>query len=248
MLMALHQSARPADPFRGRPSLRLLLGARDDRSRCWTCIAGGRVDLGRALLGRGGAAGDVVRGERRGAAGRRLRPGAGRQPRHRDQPGAGGRRGNDPVARRLPIGNLLNRAAGCVVASPCCTGSDLAGDVRAGRPGARGRRFPHRLQPDPGAAFLPAADALRRLLRHLLARPDQPRRSRRPLYLDHAAIEAPTVALGAAAREALRMADTLEACCKAPRRAATPDRRHLERTETTRRRAGHAQHRDQVRT
>jgi phosphate:Na+ symporter len=48
------------------------------------------------------------------------------------------------------------------------------------------------------------------------------------MYLDHAAIEVPTVALGAATREALRMADALEAMLQGLRDTLQrPDRRHL---------------------
>ena len=60
--------------------------------------------------------------------------------------------GDDPVARRLPIGNLLNRALGCVVALVLLNRHrPVAGADRA-RSGARRRRLPYRLQPDPGRA------------------------------------------------------------------------------------------------
>jgi phosphate:Na+ symporter len=52
------------------------------------------------------------------------------------------------------------------------------------------------------------------------------RRPSRSLYLDEAARETPVVAIGAAAREALRLADMLEAMLHAARDAfATDDRK-----------------------
>ena len=115
MLMALHRLVTLVTPYEDMPSLRLVLGAITTEPVLDVLVAAG-PDLGGALLGRRGAAGDVIRRQGRGAARRRLRPGARRQSGHRDQPGPGGRSGDDPVARRLPIGNLLNRALGCVVA------------------------------------------------------------------------------------------------------------------------------------
>jgi phosphate:Na+ symporter len=50
----------------------------------------------------------------------------------------------------------------------------------------------------------------------------------RPMYLDPAALEVPMIALGAATREALRMADALEGMLQGLRDALQrPDRRHL---------------------
>jgi phosphate:Na+ symporter len=82
------------------------------------------------------------------------------------------------------------------------------------------------IDPDPGRAvadfhtgfnlilaalFLPALGPYAWVLRKLLpARVDAEDPSR-PRYLDQAALESPPIALGAAAREALRMADALEA-------------------------------------
>ncbi len=61
------------------------------------------------------------------------------------------------------------------------------------------------------ALFLPALGPYAWLLRKLLpARVDADDPSR-PRYLDPTALESPPIALGGAAREALRMADALEA-------------------------------------
>ena len=67
----------------------------------------------------------------------------------------------DPAAKRLPIGNLLNRAAGCVLGLALLgVIGPLAGLVRARR-FPRRRRFPHPLQPRHGGAVLPGAGAAR---------------------------------------------------------------------------------------
>jgi phosphate:Na+ symporter len=111
----------------------------------------------------------------------------------------------------LTIGNLLTRVVGCIVG--------LALLDRIGR-------FMVTVEPDPVRAvadfhtgfnlvlaivFLPGlapyAALLRRLLPARLAADDPSR----PRYLDPTAMEAPPIAIAAAAREALRMTDALEA-------------------------------------
>ena len=92
MLMSLHRLVTLMTPYRGHAQP--APGARRDHHRAGAGRAGGRrTDLGGALVGRGGAAGDVIRRQGRGAARGRIRPGARRQSRHRDQSGAGGRVG-----------------------------------------------------------------------------------------------------------------------------------------------------------
>jgi phosphate:Na+ symporter len=107
----------------------------------------------------------------------------------------------DPAAKRLPVGNLVNRLVGCAL------GLLL-------------------LEPDPARAvadfhtlfnlataalFLPLLGPFARLLVRLLPARTAPSDPSRPLYLDEGARETPALALAAAAREALRMADVTEA-------------------------------------
>jgi phosphate:Na+ symporter len=122
-----------------------------------------------------------------------------------------GAAGDDPAARRLPLGNLLNRVAGCAAALALL---HLIGPALVW------------LEPDPARAvadfhtafnlalavlFFPVLGPFAGLLRRWLpARVDAADPSR-PVYLDRAARETPPIALAGAAREALRMADTLEA-------------------------------------
>jgi len=116
----------------------------------------------------------------------------------------------DPAAKRLPIGNLLNRTIGCIL------GLTLLGVVG-----------PQLVSLEPNAyravadfhtlfnlvmagLFFPVLGPLARLLRWILPARAVPADPSRPVYLDQDALEIPAVALTAASREALRMADVLE--------------------------------------
>src|SRR2546421_2388103 len=117
----------------------------------------------------------------------------------------------DPAAKRLPVGNLVNRLIGCALGLLLL---DWAGPLIVS------------LEPDPARAvadfhtlfnlataalFLPLLGPFARLLVRLLPARTAPSDPSRPLYLDEGAREAPALALAAAAREALRMADVTEA-------------------------------------
>ncbi len=132
----------------------------------------------------------------------------------------------DPAAKRLPIGNLLNRAVGCVL------GLALLGVIG-----------PWLLALEPNAAravadfhslfnlamavlFFPLLRPLARLLRRILPARAVPTDPSRPVYLNLAALEIPAVALAAAAREALRMADVVEAMLHAALEALDRGDRH----------------------
>jgi phosphate:Na+ symporter len=118
--------------------------------------------------------------------------------------------GGDPAAKRLPVGNLINRVVGCALALILLNwiGPGLIA-----------------FQPDAGRAvadfhtgfniivallFFPLLKPFARLLERLLpARIDTTDPSQ-PIYLDWAARETPSIALAGAAREALRMVDVFE--------------------------------------
>jgi phosphate:Na+ symporter len=125
----------------------------------------------------------------------------------------GGR--DDPAARRVPLGNLLNRLAGLAVALPLLPW--IAGWMDGLDP-ARGVALFHTgFNLVLAAAFLPVLGPYAALLRRWL--PGRPAAAdlARPVYLDLAAQRMPGVALGAAAREALRLADVLEELLSAAR-------------------------------
>ncbi|NHQ81632.1 Na/Pi cotransporter family protein [Chromobacterium vaccinii] len=116
---------------------------------------------------------------------------------------------NDPAQLRMPVGNLVNRLAGCLLALP------FLDDIQ---------RAILSVDPDPGrlaahfhllfnlAMSMLFIGALPRLSRWLVtwlpahASPDEPSQ---PMYLDPAMLGTPTLALTNAAREVLRMADVL---------------------------------------
>jgi phosphate:Na+ symporter len=121
-----------------------------------------------------------------------------------------GATGNDPAARRVPLGNLLNRVLGVGVALillPHIIPWLVQFDPEPARAVAD---FHTAFNLALAVIFLPLLNPYAALLRRWLpARVDQADPSR-PLYLDPTARETPVIALGGAAREALRLADILE--------------------------------------
>jgi phosphate:Na+ symporter len=119
--------------------------------------------------------------------------------------------GSDAAARRLPIGNLLTRLVGCVI------GLALLGPIGRGlvtiepRAARSVADFHTAFNLVVALAFLPALGPYARLLKRLLPQQAEPPDPGEPQYLDRTALETPAVALANAAREALRMADLLEA-------------------------------------
>jgi phosphate:Na+ symporter len=210
MLMALRDLLVVVTPYEDVPSLRLLLGAITTQPVLDVILAAGLtwaahssvavVLLVVSLAAKGvvppDAAFALVLGANLGTA---------------INPCLEGATGDDPVARRLPIGNLLNRAVGVVLALALL---DPIG------------RLMVTMQPDNARVVadfhtlfnvilavvtFPLLPACANLLRRVLPARVNPSDPSRPLYLDAAAIEAPVVALGGAVREALRLADVLDA-------------------------------------
>jgi phosphate:Na+ symporter len=227
MLLALHQLLNLVTPFEDAPSLRLLLGTIATEPWLDVVIAAGLtwaahssvaiVLLVMSLAAKGvvppDAAFALVFGANLGTALNPLLEGA---------------QGSDAAARRVPAGNLGTRLVGVVLGLALLPrfGSWLVTIV-----------------PDPARAvadlhlafnlilaalFFPILPYYAALLRRLFpARVDAPDPSR-ALYLDEAARETPVVAIGAAVREALRLADVLEAMLHAARDAfATNDRKRV---------------------
>jgi phosphate:Na+ symporter len=227
MLLALHQLLELVTPFEDAPSLRLMLGAIATQPWLDVVVAAGLtwaahssvaiVLLVMSLAAKGvvppDAAFALVFGANLGTALNPLLESA---------------HGADAAARRVPAGNLGTRLVG--VALGLATLPKLGQWMVA-------------VEPDPARAvadlhlafnlllavlFLPVLPYYAALLRRLFpARVDALDPSR-PLYLDEAARETPVVAIGAAAREALRLADLLEAMLHAARDAfATDDRKRV---------------------
>ena len=227
MLLALHQLLNLVTPFEDSPSLRLLLGTIATEPWLDVIIAAGLtwaahssvaiVLLVMSLAAKGvvppDAAFALVFGANLGTALNPLLEGA---------------QASDAAARRVPAGNLGTRLVGVVL------GLALLPKLGA---------WLVTIVPDPARAvadlhlafnlilavlFFPILPYYAWLLRRLFpARVDAPDPSR-PLYLDEAARETPVVAIGAAVREALRLADVLEAMLHAVRDAfATNDRKRV---------------------
>ena len=138
----------------------------------------------------------------------------------------------DPMTKRLPLGNLLNRAVGCIL------GLALLG-----------RMGPWLVAIDPNVArevadfhtlfnlvvaalFFPVLGPFARLLRWMLPARAALADPSLPVYLDQSALEVPSLALAAASREALRMADVLETMLRGALDAlASGDRKRIAETK-----------------
>ncbi|MBS0560041.1 MAG: Na/Pi cotransporter family protein [Proteobacteria bacterium] len=227
MLLALHQIVTVITPFEDAPSLRMVLGGIATEpavdlllaaALAWAAHSSVVVVLvAMSLAARGvvppAAAFALVLGANLGTAVNPLLEGA---------------HGDDPRARRLPAGNLLIRLLGCAVALA------LLGPVG---------RLMVVLEPDNARAvadfhtafnlvlalvFLPLLAPYAALLRRLLPARVVADDPARPRYLDRAALPTPPVALAGAAREALRMADALEALLQgAADSLGAPERRRI---------------------
>jgi phosphate:Na+ symporter len=115
-----------------------------------------------------------------------------------------------PAARRLPLGNLLARAAGCLIALPFLP--VIAGFLTQIEP-APARlvvNFHTAFNLALAALFLPLTDRLAALLIRFLPDPPRPADPAKPVHLEPAALDSASVALANATRETLRMADMFE--------------------------------------
>ena len=143
-----------------------------------------------------------------------------------------GASGADPASRRAPLGNLINRVVGVAVALaflPAIARFLVTLESDNARLVAD---FHTAFNVVLALVFLPLLGPFAALLKRLLPARVDPADPSRPLYLDPAAAAAPAIALGGAAREALRLADALEAMLSGMRDAlAAPDRRQIGETK-----------------
>ena len=231
MLMALQSFINLLTPYEDVPSLRLLLGAITTQPVLDVVLAAGLtwaahssvavVLLVMSFAAKGTippeAAFALVLGANLGTA---------------INPVLEGATGDDPAARRLPIGNMLNRAIGVAI------GLAILGPVS---------RMMVVFDPDNARAvadfhtafnlvlalvFFPLLRPYAALLRRLLPTRVNQADPGRPIYLDPVARDTPVVAIGGAAREALRLADVLETMLSGLREAfAKGDRRQISETK-----------------
>jgi phosphate:Na+ symporter len=116
----------------------------------------------------------------------------------------------DPASRRLPVGNLLNRLIGVLIALPFLP--PIARELSAFQPDAAKMTAEFHLLFNVALAaiFIGLLDPLAALLVRVLPEKKQTQDASVPRYLDDAALENPSLALANAARETLRMGDTVE--------------------------------------
>jgi phosphate:Na+ symporter len=121
-----------------------------------------------------------------------------------------GNRG-DPASRRLPVGNMLNRLTGVLIALPFLL--PIARELTALQPDAAKMTAEFHLLFNVvlAAIFIGPLDGVAWLLMRILPEKKQPTDLSVPRYLDEAALETPPLALVNAARETLRVGDTVEA-------------------------------------
>jgi phosphate:Na+ symporter len=134
---------------------------------------------------------------------------------------------DDPASRRLPVGNLINRIVGVVVAYPFL---GVIADVLS-------RFEPHagRMTADfhlafnliLAIAFIGALDPLAWLVVRILPERKTKADPAAPLYLDETAFATPSVALACASRETLHMGDIVETMLRQAMTAFMTDDRKL---------------------
>jgi phosphate:Na+ symporter len=231
MLMALENFINLLTPYEDVPSLRLLLGAITTQPLLDVILAAGLtwaahssvavVLLVMSFAAKGTvppeAAFALVLGANLGTA---------------INPVLEGATGDDPAAKRLPIGNFLNRTIGVAI------GLAALGPVS---------RLMVVFDPDNARAvadfhtafnlflalvFFPLLGPYAALLQRLLPTQVKQADPGQPIYLDPVARDTPVVALGGAAREALRLADVLDTMLTGLREAFIKgDRRKISETK-----------------
>ena len=114
------------------------------------------------------------------------------------------------TARRLPLGNLLVRATGCIFVLPFLP--QIAGLLAQIEPAAARLvvNFHTAFNLALAVLFLPLVDWLAALLVRFLHDPPRPADPAKPIHLEEAALGSASVALANAERETLRIADMFE--------------------------------------
>jgi phosphate:Na+ symporter len=142
-----------------------------------------------------------------------------------------GSRGADVAGRRVAVGNLATRLTGAVVVMPLIPwiGRTLV-QIEPDLP-RRVADFHTGFNVAIALAFLPLLAPVARLLERILPNRVEASDPSRPLYLDAAAIGSPSIALGCAVREALRMVDVLDSMIEGAADAfRRPDRKGIARS------------------
>lgn len=134
--------------------------------------------------------------------------------------------GDDPAARRLPLGNLLTRVVGAVLGLLLLPWLPDWMSMIESNDGRMVANFHTVFNVAIALIFLPLLTPYAALLTRWLPRRVDPNDPARPKYLDESAHDVPAVALGNATREALRMADMLQTLLLYARAGFKRDNRH----------------------
>jgi phosphate:Na+ symporter len=117
----------------------------------------------------------------------------------------------DPASRRVPVGNLLNRCVGILIALPFL--HPIARELATLQPDSAKMTAEFHMLFNVALAviFIGPLNAVAWLLVRILPERKQTADPSMPRYLDDAALQTPLLALANAARETIRMGDTIEA-------------------------------------
>ena len=208
MFMALHDLLQTVTPYEDRPSLRILLGIIATQPLVDVVLAAALTwaahsSVAIVLLVMSAAAKGVVTPDAAFALALGANLGTALNP------CLEGGAGNDPAARRLPVGNLLTRVAGVIVVLPLLgpLGSRIVSiEPNVSRAVAD---FHTGFNLVLAAVFMATLPGFAALLKHILPSRAAEADPSQPLYLDRSALATPFLALGCATREALRLADLL---------------------------------------
>jgi phosphate:Na+ symporter len=133
---------------------------------------------------------------------------------------------DDPASKRLPVGNFGMRLAGCIVALALLPWIPMFMSLLSDDAGRSVANFHTLFNIAIALAFLPLLKPYSALLTRFLPKRLDPNDPSRPLYLDESAHEVPAIAIGNAAREALRLSDMLETVLNIAQAGFRRDNRH----------------------
>lgn len=118
--------------------------------------------------------------------------------------------GRNPAARRLPVGNLINRLVGCLIVVPLL--GPITTGLQAVSPDATrlAANFHLAFNLAMAGLFIGPLPWFARMLTRMFPERVAVADPAMPLYLDRSALRVPHLAIANASREALRMADTVD--------------------------------------
>jgi phosphate:Na+ symporter len=135
--------------------------------------------------------------------------------------------GSNPDARRLALGNLIVRGAGCLVAIPMLPWLTKAVAALEASPARQVADFHTLFNLALALIFIGFLDPLARVCTRLIPSAPVPADPGTPRYINDAALGTPSIALADAAREVLRMVDIVESMLQKFLEALRSDDRKL---------------------